>query len=66
MSKYFSFTIALLAIQNDLLAADKAGFKTIFIRRESEYGKYFDKFEEQSFEANLSISSLEDLKEVVI
>ena len=52
--------------KNDLLAADKEGFKTIFIRRENEYGKYSEKFKEKPFEANLSISSLEDLKEVVI
>ncbi len=52
--------------KNDLLAADKAGFKTIFIRRESEYGNYSEKFKEQPFKANLSISSLEDLKEIVI
>jgi 2-haloacid dehalogenase len=52
--------------KNDLVAADKAGFKTIFIRRESEYGNYSEKFKEQSFEANLSISSLEDLQELLI
>ncbi|MBV69351.1 MAG: haloacid dehalogenase type II [Pelagibacterales bacterium] len=52
--------------KNDLVAADKAGFKTIFIRRDSEYGNYSEKFKEQSFDANLSIGSLEDLDEVVI
>ncbi len=52
--------------KNDLVAADKVGFKTIFIRREREYGNYSEKFKEQSFEANLSISSLEDLKELLV
>ena len=49
--------------KNDLKAANKAGYKTVFLERKNEYGKYVDKFQEKPFEANIHINSLENLKE---
>ena len=48
--------------KSDLLAANQAGYNTIFIQRENEYGDYSEKFKEKPFKPNFTIKSLEDLK----
>ncbi|PPR26223.1 MAG: (S)-2-haloacid dehalogenase 4A [Alphaproteobacteria bacterium MarineAlpha9_Bin4] len=51
--------------KNDLLAASKVGFNTIFIKREKEYGNFFYKFPKTSYEPNISISSLDNLIDII-
>lgn len=47
--------------KSDLLAASKLGFKTIFINRKNEYGKYKNKFKEVCFNADISVNRLTDI-----
>ena len=47
--------------KNDLKAASSAGFFTIFIKREKEYGNYCYKFPNTNFSADVEIDSLEKL-----
>ena len=52
--------------KSDLQAANKLGFNTILINRENEYGKFSNKFKKTLFEPNISVNSLEDLKNLSI
>ena len=47
--------------KNDLYAASKIGMRTIYIRREKEYGNYGSFFKEKNFQADLELSSLKNI-----
>ena len=47
--------------KSDLLAASRLGFKTIFINRENEYGRYKNKFKEVKFNSDININSLVEI-----
>ena len=48
--------------KNDLYAAAKLGFKTIFIERQQEYGNYKHLFKENNFEADIKLLSLNNIE----
>ena len=47
--------------KNDLCAAANFGMKTIYINRPQEYGSFQNEFKEKNFEADLEVSSLNNI-----
>ena len=52
--------------KNDLYAASKLGFYTIFIKRNNEYGNYKDLFKERKFKADITVESLNKLEHQLV
>ncbi len=48
--------------KNDLMAASKVGFFTVFIKRDKEYGSFSHKFTKTLFSPNISIKTLYELE----
>ncbi len=52
--------------KSDLKAASKAGFYSIYIKRDKEYGRYSYKFPETSFTPDIVVDNLTNLKDKTI
>ncbi len=52
--------------KNDLYAASKLGFYTIFVQRNNEYGNYKHLFKERNFQADITVQSLRYLEDELV
>ena len=49
--------------KSDLMAASSCGFRTIYISRKEEYGKYSKKFDKVNFKADINTNTLNEIEE---